>query len=197
MKQSAKFCRCIKSVRKTVKARRGSTKEKGAIAICVKSMLHTKGRTLKRFSCGKKARLITQKRKSKGGATTTGVIYEKWGVYSDRLTEIVNEPNINDEKFDSLMDEVDNDQTINFQDGLEFAQDFAITCIKLTCVECMSMLQRKGMTIGDFENAYSLAEQQVRSAMTRSAGLSNQIIRTYEKLLNDMKNFKQRILSQI
>ena len=55
--QTQKFCKCIKKVRKTVK------NEKGPIAICVSSILHTRGRTLKRFTCGKKGRLITQKRK--------------------------------------------------------------------------------------------------------------------------------------
>jgi hypothetical protein len=49
-------------VRKTVKARRGSTKEAAAIAICVKSMLQSRGKTLKRFSCKKGMKLITQKR---------------------------------------------------------------------------------------------------------------------------------------
>ena len=58
-----RFCKCIKSVRKTVRALPGSTKEKGAIAICVNSVLKTRGRTIKRFTCGKKGRVITQKRK--------------------------------------------------------------------------------------------------------------------------------------
>jgi hypothetical protein len=61
-----KFCQCIKAVKKTLKLRKGLSpnKEAAAIAICVKSMLHTKGRTLKRFSClGKKPKFITQKRK--------------------------------------------------------------------------------------------------------------------------------------
>ena len=62
MGNAAKFCRCIKSVRKTVKARRGI--EKAAIAICVKSVLHTRGKTLRRFTCKKKAFLLTRK---KGG----------------------------------------------------------------------------------------------------------------------------------
>jgi hypothetical protein len=60
---AAKFCRCIKQVRKTVKARKGSTREQAAIGICVKSVLHSRGKTIKTFSCGKKARLITQRRK--------------------------------------------------------------------------------------------------------------------------------------
>jgi len=45
------FCRCIKKVRKTVKARPGQKKESAAIGICVKSVLQTKGRTLKKFRC--------------------------------------------------------------------------------------------------------------------------------------------------
>lgn len=60
--QAKRFCKCIKAVRKTVKARRGSTKEAAAIAICVKSMLQSRGKTLKRFSCKKGMKLITQKR---------------------------------------------------------------------------------------------------------------------------------------
>jgi hypothetical protein len=54
--QSAKFSRCVKSVRKTVKARQ---KESAAIAICTKSVLHTRGRTIKSY---RKGRLITQKK---------------------------------------------------------------------------------------------------------------------------------------
>jgi hypothetical protein len=60
-----KLCSCIGKVRKTVKLRKGqkktrANKEKAAIGICVKSVLQTRGRTLKRFSCGKKPSLITQ-----------------------------------------------------------------------------------------------------------------------------------------
>ena len=53
-----KFDRCVKTVRKTVKARKGSTKESAAIAICTKSVLQTRGRTMKTY---KKRRLTTQK----------------------------------------------------------------------------------------------------------------------------------------
>jgi len=69
MKQLDRFCRCIKSVKKTVKVRPGnakgtSGKEQAAIAICVKSVLQGKGRTLKKFKCrgtrSKKAFLQTQ-----------------------------------------------------------------------------------------------------------------------------------------
>ena len=65
---SSKFCRCIKSVRKTLKLRPGQkkteqAKEAAAIAICTKAVLQTRGRTLKRFKCGKKMKLTTQKYK--------------------------------------------------------------------------------------------------------------------------------------
>jgi hypothetical protein len=53
MKISGKFNRCVKSVRRTVKARKGSTKESAAIAICTTSVLHTRGRTIKRYRKGK------------------------------------------------------------------------------------------------------------------------------------------------
>lgn len=54
-----KFDRCVKTVRKSVKARPGSTKESAAIAICTKSVLQTRGRTMKRY---KKGNLVTQKK---------------------------------------------------------------------------------------------------------------------------------------
>jgi hypothetical protein len=66
------FCRCIKKVRKTVKLRPNTkktnafkaVKESAAIGICVKSVLQTRGKTLKRFSCNvKKGYLKTQKAK--------------------------------------------------------------------------------------------------------------------------------------
>ena len=52
-----KFDRCVKGVRKTVKAK---NKESAAIAICTKSVLHTRGVTLKRYRKGK---LTTQKKR--------------------------------------------------------------------------------------------------------------------------------------
>jgi hypothetical protein len=59
-----KFNRCVKSVRQTVRARPKSTKESAAIAICTKSVLQTRGRTMKRY---RKKRLITQKKFRGGG----------------------------------------------------------------------------------------------------------------------------------
>ena len=61
MKQVTRFCRCIKDVRKTVKSRPGSTKESSAIAICVRSVLQRRGRTLKKFKCRGKPKLTTQR----------------------------------------------------------------------------------------------------------------------------------------
>lgn len=67
---AAKFCRCIKSVKKTVRLRKGSgrgdqAKEGAAIAICTSRMLQTRGRTLRRVSCMKRGgpMLSTQKAK--------------------------------------------------------------------------------------------------------------------------------------
>ena len=57
------FCHCIKKVRKTFKNGTRKANESRAIAICVKSVLQTKGRTLKSFRCGKPAFLKTQKKK--------------------------------------------------------------------------------------------------------------------------------------
>jgi hypothetical protein len=65
------LCHCIKQVRKTVRPRDKSKKSKiknpsfkekeaAAIGICIKSVLHTRGKTLKRFKCGKKPFLITK-----------------------------------------------------------------------------------------------------------------------------------------
>jgi hypothetical protein len=60
---SKKFNRCVKSVRRTVKTRKGSNKESAAIAICTTTVLHPRKRTLKSYRRG---RLVTQK-KLRGG----------------------------------------------------------------------------------------------------------------------------------
>jgi hypothetical protein len=60
-KQLNRFCRCIKGVRGTVKLRPGQrNRESAAIGICVKSVLQTRGKTLRSFSC-KNGKLKTQK----------------------------------------------------------------------------------------------------------------------------------------
>jgi hypothetical protein len=58
-----KFCKCIKAVSNKIKPRKGQTTEQAAIAICTKSVLFSRGKTLKKFKCGKKGRLQTQRRK--------------------------------------------------------------------------------------------------------------------------------------
>jgi len=70
------FCRCVKKVKKTLKARPGSTSERGekdrsaaegrAIAICTKSVLQTKGRTIRKVRCRDKV-LETQPMKPREG----------------------------------------------------------------------------------------------------------------------------------
>lgn len=68
MRLGQKFCDCIKKVRRTVKLRkrygtkklRDAAKESAAIGICVNSVLKTRGKTLKRFTCGTKPNLKTQ-----------------------------------------------------------------------------------------------------------------------------------------
>ena len=59
-----KFCRCVKAVRKTVKLRRGvgpvaQRREGAGIAICTKSVLQTRGKTLRKIS-SKTGRLNTK-----------------------------------------------------------------------------------------------------------------------------------------
>jgi hypothetical protein len=63
--QQLRFCRCIKAVKKTLKLdkKKARTAESAAIAICTKTILFPRGRTIKKLRCGKKARLLTQKRK--------------------------------------------------------------------------------------------------------------------------------------
>ncbi len=60
-----KLCDCIKSVRTRIQVRgkRKATrknKESAAIGVCVKSVLQTRGKTIKKFSCGAKGNLETQ-----------------------------------------------------------------------------------------------------------------------------------------
>jgi hypothetical protein len=57
---SKKLCSCIKKVRKTVRLRTRKAKEQRAIAICVKSVLQTRGKTLKKFRCRNKRMLEIQ-----------------------------------------------------------------------------------------------------------------------------------------
>ena len=61
--QSRRFCNCIKNVKRYIKplsGRGSAAKEGAAIAICTKSVLQTRGKTLRKFSCKKKMKLQTQ-----------------------------------------------------------------------------------------------------------------------------------------
>lgn len=63
------LCHCIKKVRKTVKVRKGQNntvkgREKAAIGICVKSVIQTRGKTLRKFKCKPTPYLLTQKSKA-------------------------------------------------------------------------------------------------------------------------------------
>ena len=64
-----KLCSCIKNVRRTVKANKNKNnknnkKEQAAIGICVKSVLQTRGLTLRKFRCRNGPVLKTQPKKN-------------------------------------------------------------------------------------------------------------------------------------
>ena len=61
-KLTKKFCSCIKKVRSYIKPTRGS-KESAAIGICTKSVIQTRGKTLRKFKC-RNGKLFTQKKKN-------------------------------------------------------------------------------------------------------------------------------------
>ena len=76
-KNSNTFCRCIKKVSKTIKPIKGTKESRqskigsrdrraitsAAIAICVKSVLQTRGKTLRKFKC-RNHKLYTRKMKA-------------------------------------------------------------------------------------------------------------------------------------
>ena len=87
-KLASDFCRCIKKVRKTIKLRPGvkktaAAKEAAAIGVCVKAVLHSRGKTLKRFGCGKRQSLTTQK-PLKGGFVS-GAPYQSTDPTASRI----------------------------------------------------------------------------------------------------------------
>lgn len=51
---SKRFCECIKKVRSKVTVRNKGSNEGAAIAICTKSVLHSKGKTFRKFKCSGK-----------------------------------------------------------------------------------------------------------------------------------------------
>jgi len=114
---SSKFSRCVKSVKKTVRARKGSNKESAAIAICTKSVLQKRGRTLKKYRRG---RLITQK-KFRGGAPPQVVVAAKnviAALEADLQQARKNNPN-NDYKIPYM---VDISTIQDYKAGIEYIQ---------------------------------------------------------------------------
>jgi hypothetical protein len=67
----------VKKVKKTLKARPGSTSEQGAIAICTKSVLQTKGRTIRKVRCRDKVLETQPMKPQEGGDDQTGGKF-KW-----------------------------------------------------------------------------------------------------------------------
>jgi len=72
MSLTKNFCHCVRKVRQTIKLRGAQpktrqAKESAAIAICTKSVLQTRGLTMRKVRCGpsgpKKQRLFTQKKR--------------------------------------------------------------------------------------------------------------------------------------
>ena len=71
MSLTKNFCHCVRKVQKTIKLRTQprtrQAKESAAIAICTKSVLQTRGLTMRKVRCGpsgpKKQRLFTQKKR--------------------------------------------------------------------------------------------------------------------------------------
>jgi len=71
MSLTKNFCHCVRKVRQTIKLRTKprtrQAKESAAIAICTKSVLQTRGLTMRKVRCGpsgsKKQRLFTQKKR--------------------------------------------------------------------------------------------------------------------------------------
>jgi hypothetical protein len=61
-KVTKNFCDCIKKVRRYIKPTKG-TKESASIGICVKSVLQSKGKTLRKFKC-RNGKLFTRKMKN-------------------------------------------------------------------------------------------------------------------------------------
>ncbi len=138
-----KLCTCIKSVRKTIKARPGVSKEKGAIAICVKSVVQTKRRTLKKFKCGKKPRLTTQKR-IRGGATVVPdeVAWERFYQAYDEDAE----------PYDTTMWGALQSSNVRYVPKSNAAKTFLAIAVEHANPELIDIMYKKGATYADFVN---------------------------------------------
>lgn len=136
---SSKFNRCVKSVKKTVRARKGSNKESAAIAICTKSVLQKRGRTIKSYS---RKRLITQK-KFRGGGTPVSA----WKMYADR----VNIMNQNDPlpELQQLSQDILSDTSLPFPPTVtdeEYVDNLFIAALKNGSKPLIQALYQKGIS---------------------------------------------------
>jgi hypothetical protein len=125
---SSKFSRCVKSVKKTVKAR---NKESAAIAICTKSVLQKRGRTMKRYS---RKRLVTQK-KFRGGATV-----DPWKKYAERADTL------DLGELDRLAQDITMDSSVQAFPPSDFIDDVFIAAIKSGSRPLIQALYEKEMS---------------------------------------------------
>jgi hypothetical protein len=167
-----KLCTCIKSVRKTIKARPGISKEKGAIAICVKSVVQTKRRTLKKFKCGKKPRLITQKRKKVGGAT---VIPDN--VRWERSVQAYNYSAV---PYDRDLWGAVKVSTIRYLNMDPNARTFLAMSLLLANPELIEIMHQKGATYADFINEIDGLRTQYGTQYENQLMSSKEIIQKYQ-----------------
>lgn len=190
---SKKFNRCVKSVKKTVKARKGSNKESAAIAICTKSVLQKRGRTMKRYT---RKRLTTQKKFRGGSNPNPYEMEDKWWDHLRELDAILTIDPIDDTRLDTLLDTINNDNDIEFDTNIEPAQQLAIRMIQLECVDCIKTLKAKGMSYGDFLNMHSDAEEAVQKRLV-SQDLTREEVLGLQTMLETMKTFQEDMLRDV
>jgi hypothetical protein len=190
---SKKFNRCVKSVKKTVKARKGSNKESAAIAICTKSVLQKRGRTMKRYT---RKRLTTQKKFRGGSNPNPYEMEDKWWDYLTELDAILTIDPIDDTRLDTLLDTINSDNDIEFNTNIEPAQKLAIRMIQLECVDCIETLKAKGMSYGDFENMYSDAQEAIQKRIV-SQDVSREEVLNLQTMLETMDAFKEDMLRDV
>ena len=171
-KTAKKLCGCIKSVRKTIKARAGISKEKGAIAICVKSVVQTKRSTLKKFKCGKKPSLTTQRRKKVGGAT---VIPDdlRW----ERFYQAYNSYAVPYDRDIWGALKVSNIRYLNM--NLNARSLLGISLLHAN-PELIEIMHQKGATYSDFINEIDELRAQYGSAYENELMTSKEIIQKYQ-----------------
>lgn len=190
---SRKFNRCVKSVKKTVKARKGSNKESAAIAICTKSVLQKRGRTMKRYT---RKRLTTQKKFRGGSNPNPYEMEDKWWDHLRELDAILTIDPIDDTRLDTLLDTINSDTDIEFDTNIEPARGVAIRMIQLECVECIETLKAKGMSYGDFLNMYSDAEEAAQKRLV-SQQVTREEVLNLQTMLETMKTFKEDMLRDV